>query len=261
MAFAERFRQKWLPWIEILGNDPVDAAQVFHRRVDTYPTILIASKRASMKEPPVPVACHAGRTLQELGCAIKAGPALGHTPAFVLGPGEDDVEPELLLPWIHSSEILDGSIAWQRRRVVAMFAADGTLVDLRRYPRLERRLERYRSSLRAVSSSGGVRRGTGRSTEYEPLTGGVRSCSSPSLRGFPVSRSTVRVPCRHTGFTRSSRHETVSRICTRSCATAASHEHLTGSLPSSRGATLVVTSGFSRESASELDSFSWTACF
>ena len=147
MAFAERFRQKWLPWIEILGNDPVDAAQVFHRRVDTYPTILIASKRASMKEPPVPVACHAGRTLQELGCAIKAGPALGHTPAFVLGPGEDDVEPELLLPWIHSSEILDGSIAWQRRRVVAMFAADGTLVDLRRYPRLERRLERYRSRL------------------------------------------------------------------------------------------------------------------
>ena len=45
MAFAERFRQKWLPWLDILSNDPMNAAEVFDRRVDAYPTILIASKR------------------------------------------------------------------------------------------------------------------------------------------------------------------------------------------------------------------------
>ena len=147
MAFAQRFRQKWLPWLDVLSNDRVDAATVFDRRVDAYPTILIASKRAAPKPPPPAPVRSGWRTLGELQCTIKAGPALGHTPAFVLEPGEEDVEPELLAPWVHASEILDGSIAWRGRRVIAMFTDDGNLVDPRRHPRLARRLKRFRSEL------------------------------------------------------------------------------------------------------------------
>lgn len=147
MAFARRFRQKWLLWLDVLSNDRVDAATVFERRVDAYPTILIASIRATPKPPPPAPVRSGWRTLGELGCAIKAGPALGHTPAFVLEPGEEDVEPELLAPWVHASEILDGSVAWRGRRVITMFTDDGDLVDPRRHPRLALRLNRFRSEL------------------------------------------------------------------------------------------------------------------
>ena len=143
MAFAERFRHKWLPWLNILSNNSVNAADVFARRVDAYPTILIASKRSTPQPRPPATVRDPRCTLDDLQCVIKAGPALGHTPAFVIQPDEDDVEPELLRPWIHGSEILDGSIAWQGRHVVAMFTDDGNLLDLQSFPRLERRLKRF----------------------------------------------------------------------------------------------------------------------
>ena len=143
MAFGERFRQEWSPWLDIRSNESVKPADVFDRRVDAYPTILIASKRRTPKTPRrVPVR-HACPTLEELDYVIKAGPALGHAPAFVVGPDEDSVEPELLRPWVGSSEVRDGSVDWSGRRVVVLFDDDGRLRDLRRFPRLESRLEKF----------------------------------------------------------------------------------------------------------------------
>ena len=156
MAFAERFRRDWLPWIDVHENDSVEPAQVFDRRVDAYPTILVASKRSTRRRRELLARTNAGRTLEDLGCEIKAGPALGHTPAFVLGPDEEDVEPELLSPWIHGSEICEGSIAWRGRRVVTMFADNGALVNVRRFPRLERRLRKF---LPELTNRSIVRRG------------------------------------------------------------------------------------------------------
>ena len=66
-----------------------EPAQVFDRRVDAYPTILVASKRSTRRRRELLARTNAGRTLEDLGCEIKAGPALGHTPAFVLGPDEE----------------------------------------------------------------------------------------------------------------------------------------------------------------------------
>ena len=140
MAFGERFRQEWMPWLDILSNDSVNASDVFHQRVDIYPTILVASKRSTPKTKRRPTLPNASRTLDDLGCVVKVGPALGHAPAFVLRPNEDDVESELLRPWIAASEVLDGSIEWSGRRVVILFDDDGRLHDLRRFPRLQRRL-------------------------------------------------------------------------------------------------------------------------
>ena len=127
MAFADGFRRRWLPWLDILSNVSVNAADVFDRRVDTYPSILIAAKRTTKaKNGPLTGNCR-GQTLAELKCVIKAGPALGHSPAFVLESHEDDVETELLRPWIAAQEILDGAVEWQGRRVVVMFDSRGHL--------------------------------------------------------------------------------------------------------------------------------------
>lgn len=148
MAFGERFRQEWMPWLDILSNDSVNASDVFDQPVDIYPTILLASKRSTPKTKRQPTLRKASRTLDDLGYAVKAGPALGHAPAFVLRPHEDDVESELLRPWIESSDVLEGSIDWSGRRVVILFDDDGQLHDLRRFPRLQRRLRRFTHALR-----------------------------------------------------------------------------------------------------------------
>ena len=149
-ASTRNFRQKWLPLLDIVSNDPIDATEAFTtRNVSAYPTILIASKRSTPRRERSPmVAPRAGRTLQELGCTVKVGPALGVTPAFVLRPEEDGVETELLAPWVGSSEIIEGGIQWEGRRVVAMFDDAGHLIDPSQFPGLARRLEGFAPALK-----------------------------------------------------------------------------------------------------------------
>jgi hypothetical protein len=149
MAFAEKFREKWMPLLDIAENDPLKATEAFVKGVDSYPTVLIASKRSHPKSPVLHrPEISSKKTLAELGYVVKVGPALGYTPAFVLDADESDVEPELLLPWLDASELSeDGGIAWRGRRVVLMYGTDGKLVDLRRFPRLHARLRRFREAL------------------------------------------------------------------------------------------------------------------
>ena len=151
MAFAERFRKKWLRMLDIRSNESVISTDVFTRRVDAYPTILIASKRKARKVGHQVAGKRTGRTLDELGYVIKAGPALGHMPAFVIHPGENDVEVELLHRWIDSSEVLEGSIKWSGRHVITMFNDDGNLLDLHRFPKLKDRLRRFSAELKRRS--------------------------------------------------------------------------------------------------------------
>jgi adenine-specific DNA-methyltransferase len=146
MAFAERFRRKWSSRITIVSNDPLQASQAFIKDVDSYPTIFVASKAA--RKPSVRKASkESSITLAEAGYRVRVGPALGHTPAFVLEPDEHDVEPRLLTRWIDASEILEGTITWQGRRVIALHDKKGQVIDPKRYPRLRARLRRFRKPL------------------------------------------------------------------------------------------------------------------
>ena len=151
MAFAEGFRKKWLPRLRIESERPVSSSDAFVDDVDSYPTILVASKRSAAKGKPPAVRTGPGKTLEELGCVIRVGPALGHTPAYVLEPQENDVEPELLRPWVDGSEIKEGSVQWRGRRVVVMHDNDGKLIHLERFPLLQARLKRFRKKLRQRS--------------------------------------------------------------------------------------------------------------
>jgi len=151
MGFAEGFRQKWLPALNIQSETTLSASEAFVGDVDSYPTILIAVKRREKKTELRLKEQHRKKTLTELGCVVKVGPALGHTAAFVLDPDEDDVEPELLRPWIDGSDIKEGSVTRSGRRVVAMYGEDGRLIDPKKFPLLLARLKRFRKELKKRS--------------------------------------------------------------------------------------------------------------
>ena len=151
MAFAEGFRRKWLPALDVLSEDPLPADKAFVADVGAYPTILIASRRPGRAPAARGRSIRRGKTLGELGCVVRVGPALGHTPAFILEPRETDVEAELLRPWIDGSEIAEGAVRWRGRRVVVMHGDDGKPVDPERFPMLAARLERFAGELRRRS--------------------------------------------------------------------------------------------------------------
>jgi hypothetical protein len=156
MAFAERFRRKWLPRLEIRSERKLPSFEAFVDNVDSYPMILIGSKRLAKKKTYKLPRVQRGKTLAELGCVVKVGPALGHTPAYVLAPHEDDIEPELLQPWIDGTEIAEGKISWRGRRVIVMHGKDEKLVALRRFPLLRDRLTRFKKPLqnRSIVANG-----------------------------------------------------------------------------------------------------------
>lgn len=155
-AFAEAFRSKWLPRIQIKSEAELLATDAFKKDVDAYPSILIAKVRNVSKKTPEAPAVHRKKTLLEYGYTIKVGPALGCTPAYVLQPNEADVEDELLHPWVDGSEIVDGTVLWRGRRIAALHANDGSLIAASRFPLLSKRLQRFKSGLekRAIVKNG-----------------------------------------------------------------------------------------------------------
>ena len=151
MAFAEAFRRKWLPLLRVISEERLSATDAFQSDVGSYPTILIASKRTKTAPQISAYSPNDGKTLKELGCIVRVGPALGHTSAFVLQRNEEDVEPEILRPWIDGSEIRERTVDWRGRRVIATFDDAGEVVDLARFPMLAARLGRFEATLRRRS--------------------------------------------------------------------------------------------------------------
>ena len=149
-AYGDRFRRKWLSRLDVLSNRRIEADQAFSRNVSAYANVLVASKRRRVRRVDAGVgSAHQprGRTLAEMGCVIRVGPALGITSAFVFDGDAAEIEPELLLPWVDTSEVQEGRVAWRGRFVTSLFDEDGTLLDLRDYPRLANHLARHRGEL------------------------------------------------------------------------------------------------------------------
>ena len=151
-VYGRGFRCKWLPRMDVLSNQRVEAAEAFTKEVSAYANLLVASKRSDPKDnefgtgpPHVP----RRRSLADRGCVIRVGPALGVTTAFVFDDETANLESGLLLPWVDSSEVQEGCIAWRGRFVASMFDDDGRLLNLHEYPRLARHLARYRYELGA----------------------------------------------------------------------------------------------------------------
>ena len=88
-------------------------------------------------------------SIEDAGCRVRVGAALGHTPAFVLNRGEAErlVERELLLPYVSSRDIQEDGTVRCTRSIINVFRPDKDLIDLKLYPRARRHLLAYKSEL------------------------------------------------------------------------------------------------------------------
>jgi hypothetical protein len=83
--------------------------------------------------------------LEQAGCKVGIGVATGADKAFIGDFDSLDVEPDRKLPIVATRDIQSGEVVWQGQGVINPFANDGSLVDLRDYPRLARFLEARRA--------------------------------------------------------------------------------------------------------------------
>jgi hypothetical protein len=147
MAFADRFRREWLPKVVIEQNKQLNAASAYTQEVDVYPSILVFRRRKRVTLKLSSTRKITKPTLAERGYVIRVGPALGCTQAYVLPAAVNNVEEELLVPWIDAKEIEEGNIRWQGRRVIALHDANGALRKLRDFPRAANHFRNYRKRL------------------------------------------------------------------------------------------------------------------
>jgi hypothetical protein len=83
-------------------------------------------------------------TLEEAGCKVGIGVATGADGVFIGRFDDLDVEDDRKLPLAMTKDIRDGTVQWRGLGVINPFADDGSLVDLRDYPRLARYLTRHK---------------------------------------------------------------------------------------------------------------------
>jgi hypothetical protein len=147
-AHAERFREGSLRKVRIDRVEKVDAARGLR-----YPGLHLSRHRHPDPGGPMPPPPRRRRwqvadktlsaivegwmarfpSIEQAGCEIRVGPALGHEAAFV---GRAlDVEEALLMPYLRAREIVGDGLAWEGDRVISVHAPGGGLIDLRRYPR------------------------------------------------------------------------------------------------------------------------------
>ena len=147
-VYGDDFRARWTASLQIDTEPAGDPKDLFDRDVYVHPEILTATPRATPK--PLTIKRQAaGKTLAELDCTVRVGPALGVTSAFVLEPGEADVEPQLLHRWVDAQEVHHGEIHWRGRHVISPFDETGTIIELHDFPLLAARLHRFSDRLRA----------------------------------------------------------------------------------------------------------------
>ena len=88
-------------------------------------------------------------TLAEAGCRVGIGVATGADDVFI-GPFADlPVEPDRKLRLATTADLIGGRLRWGGRGVVNPFRADGSLVDLRDFPKLAAHLRRHEPRLAA----------------------------------------------------------------------------------------------------------------
>lgn len=85
--------------------------------------------------------------IEDAGCKVGIGVATGADKAFI-GPYDAlDVEPSRKLPLVMTRDIDSGEVAWRGFGVINPFADDGRLVELEKFPKLQRYLEARRDQI------------------------------------------------------------------------------------------------------------------
>jgi TaqI-like C-terminal specificity domain/Eco57I restriction-modification methylase len=83
-------------------------------------------------------------TLESTGCKVGIGVATGADSVFIGDFDALDIEEDRKLPLAMTRDIRSGQVKWLGRVVVNPFLENGDLVDLRKYPKLNRYLETHK---------------------------------------------------------------------------------------------------------------------
>lgn len=86
--------------------------------------------------------------LEETGCMVGIGVATGADKVFIGDFETIDVEPDRKLPLATTKDIASGEIVWLGQGVVNPFTDSGELVDLNKYPRLQRYLSIHKKIIK-----------------------------------------------------------------------------------------------------------------
>jgi hypothetical protein len=86
--------------------------------------------------------------LEDAGCKVGIGVATGADRVYTGRYEELDVEPDRKLPLVKTKDIESGTVKWMGYGVIDPFADNGSLVDLSKYPRLARYLEKHEVAIR-----------------------------------------------------------------------------------------------------------------
>ena len=84
-------------------------------------------------------------TLEEAGCKVGIGVATGADKVYVVEYDKLDVEKDRKLPLVMTKDIRSGKVEWTGKGVINPFDDDGSLVNLKKYPRLAAYLNRYKT--------------------------------------------------------------------------------------------------------------------
>jgi len=87
-------------------------------------------------------------TLEETGCKVGIGVATGADRVYVGAYEELDVEQDRKLPLVMTKDIRAGKVEWAGKGVINPFNDNGSLVDLKKYPKLAAYLNRHKAAIR-----------------------------------------------------------------------------------------------------------------
>ena len=136
-TLSKSLRQKSLP----TGEDHIK--EMAGIAVGSEPWILESSDQLALMrrlENEFPV-------LEEAGCKVGIGVATGADKAFIAPFDSLNVEPDRKLPLVKTQDILEGEVNWCGLGIINPFAEDGSLVDLRDYPKLKRYLNKHKEQI------------------------------------------------------------------------------------------------------------------
>ena len=177
---ATAFRNKWLPKVKIDELIPIAPSVAFQRSVSISPLISVFIRKDAESSDVPGTEINAGLwsspkmriyhrhdnleviakwrrlfpPIEDAGCRIRVGPALGHEPAFVGSKDDLGVEEELLAPYVAPHEIVHTQIHWRGRYALCAGTPDGELIDLSVFPLARARLNRFKKHLKKRSCVG-----------------------------------------------------------------------------------------------------------
>jgi hypothetical protein len=87
-------------------------------------------------------------SLQEAGCTVRVGPALGAGRTFILDPDDiSEVEDELVRPFLERKDLVGSAVDIARLRVIVPYDRQGVLIDPVRWPGFRAWVNRRREAL------------------------------------------------------------------------------------------------------------------